>query len=139
MDLKRRDEQDQRLQEIYARWLDVAAKACFAMSLAALLLYVSGALAPFVPLARLPALWNLPVSRYIELTGAPSGWGWLALLGYGDYLNLVGIAIFASLSLACYARILPALVAAGDRTYALIALAQILVLLLAASGLLNSI
>jgi hypothetical protein len=139
MDLKRRDEQDQRLQEIYARWLDVAAKTCFAMSLAALLVYVSGALTPFVPLARLPALWNLPVSRYVELTGAPSGWGWAALLGSGDYLNLLGIAAFASVSVICYARALPVLVAHRDWLYLLIAAAQIVVLLVAASGLLNSI
>jgi uncharacterized membrane protein YfcA len=139
MDLKRRDEQDQRLQEIYARWLDIAAKACFAASLIALLLYVSGAMTPFVPLAELPALWSLPVARYLESTGAPSGWGWIRLLGSGDYLNLLGIASFASVSIVCYLRALPVLLSHRDWLYVVIAAAQIVVLLAAASGLLNSI
>ena len=139
MELKLRDEQDQRLQEIYADWLDRLAKAGFALSVAALLVYLSGAVAPYVPMAELPALWGLPVGRFLELTGAPTGWGWLQLLGFGDYLNLVGIAWMASVSVVCYLRALPALVAHGDRLYALIAAVQIAVLLLAASGLLNSI
>lgn len=137
--LKHRDEQDQRLQEIYARWLDIAAKACFALSLAALLAYVTGALKPFVALAELPALWGLPVARYLELTGAPSGWGWIRLLGSGDYLNLLGIASCASVSILCNLRALPVLIAHRDWLYVVIAAAQIAVLLAAASGLLNSI
>jgi hypothetical protein len=139
MGVKQRDAQDQRLQEIYARWLDIAAKACFVASLAALLVYVSGALAPFVPLAELPRLWGQPVARYLELTGAPSGWGWLGLIDRGDYLNLVGIAAFASVSILCYLRALPVLIAHRDWLYVLIAAAQIVVLLAAASGLLHSI
>jgi hypothetical protein len=139
MDVKRRDEQDQRLQEIYARWLDIAAKVCFAASLAALLAYLSGAIAPFVPLAELPALWGLPVTRYLELTGGPTGWGWIRLLGSGDYLNLLGVASFASVSIVCYLRALPVLLSHRDWLYVVIAAAQIVVLLAAASGLLNSI
>ena len=125
------------MQQIYARWLDYGAKVGFAVSLVTLLLYLSGALAPFVPMGRLAALWGLPVGRYLELTGAPTGWRWIPLLGYGDYLNLAGIALFASVSIACYLRILPSLLAHGDRLYALIATAQVAVLLIAASGLLH--
>jgi hypothetical protein len=136
VELKR--EHDARIQALYARWMNAGAKIGFAVALVSMLLYATGAIAPFVPLEKLTALWGLPVGRFLELTGAPTGWGWLAMLGYGDYLNLLGIAMFASLSLVCYLRILPALLAGGDRLYALIALAQILVLLVAASGLLNS-
>jgi len=138
MDLKTQDEQDARVQEIYARWLDIGAKAGFAVSLAGMLVYASGAVAPFVPMAELAARWSLPVGRFLALTGAPTGWGWIHLLGYGDYLNLVGIALFASMTTICYLRVLPVLLAHRDRLYALIAAAQIAVLLAAASGLLNS-
>jgi hypothetical protein len=138
MDLKP-DDQDQRLQDIYARWLDRISKACFAATLAALLVYLSGAVEPFIPLAELPALWGLPVARYLEVTGSPTGWSWIHQLGKSDYLSLVTVASFASVSLVCYLRTLPVLISHRDRAYALIAAAQVAVLLLAASGLLNSI
>jgi hypothetical protein len=138
MELNPRDRQDTQVQETYARWLDFGARTGFAVSLVTLLVYLSGALVPFVAMERLAALWRLPVGRYLELTGGPAGWGWTRLLGYGDYLNLAGVALFATVSIVCYLRALPALLAHGDRLYALIAAAQIAVLLLAASGLLNS-
>jgi hypothetical protein len=138
MDLKTEEEQDARVQDIYARWLDVGAKAGFAVSMIGMLIYLSGIVAPFIPMAELTARWRLPVGRFLALTGAPTGWGWIHLLGYGDYLNFAGIALFASLTTVCYLRVLPVLLAHRDRLYALIAAAQILVLLAAASGLLNS-
>ena len=90
-----------------------------------------------MPFADLPGLWGQPVGRYLDMTGAPTGWGWIRLLGTGDYLNLAVIALFPSVSIVCYLRILPALLAQGDRLYALIAALQIAVLLAAASGLLH--
>jgi len=135
MELNHDPAQDARVQALYARWLDVGARTGFTLSLAALLLYLSGALAPFVPLADLPALWHLPVERYLELTGAPTGWQWLRLVGHGDYLSLAGVVLFASVTIGCYARILVALLRHGDRLYALIAALEIVVLLVAAAGL----
>ena len=69
-----------------------------------------------------------------QATGAPGGWGWLALLGHADYLNLAAVALFGLVTLACYARIVPVLFAAGERPQAWIALAQVLVLAAAAVG-----
>ena len=137
MELKRDEAQNQRLQEIYARWLDVLAKAGFAATLGALLVYLSGALPPFVALTELPALWGVPVARYLELTGAPTGWAWLRLLDRSDFLGLAAVASFAAVSFVCYLRALPVLLSYRDRMYALIAAAQVAVLLLAASGVLN--
>jgi len=138
MDLNTEKEaQDQRLQDIYARWLDRMAKAGFVATLVALLVYLSGAAPAFVPLAELPSLWSLPVARYLELTGSPTGWAWVRLLDRGDYMSLVAIVSFASTSIMCYLRILPVLISDRERVYALIAAVQIGVLLLAGSGLLN--
>jgi len=122
------------IQAIYARWLDTATRLGFGVSLAAFLLYVSGVVEPFVPLERLPQLWSLPAARFAEATGAPAGWGWLALVGSADYLNLAAVALFGLVTLVCYARIVPVLFAAGERLQAWIALAQVLVLAAAAAG-----
>ena len=121
-------------ERIYASWLDVGTKISLAALVVAFLVYVLGLAAPWVPFAELPAVWSLPVERYLALTASPDGWGWIGLLKYGDYLNLAGVALLGSVSVACYLRVLPALLARGERLQAALALAQIVVLLAAASG-----
>ena len=122
------------MQATYARWLDAATRVGFVVSLVAFLVYVSGVVEPFVPLEQLPQLWGLSAARFAEVTGAPTGWGWLGMLGKADYLNLAAVALFGIVTLACYARIVPLLFAAGERLQACIALAQVLVLAAAAAG-----
>ena len=103
-------------------------RIAFALLVATFALYVLGVLDPLVPTRDLARVWGLPVDRYVAATGAPTGWNWLAVLGRGDYLNFIGIALLASISLICYARIVPAL----PRLHAALALIQIAVLLAAA-------
>jgi len=132
MDLK--DREYAAIQEIYARWLDIATRVGFFVSLFAFLLYVSGAIEPQVPLQKLAQLSRLSVARFLEATGEPTGWGWLALIARADYLNLAAVALFALVTLVCYLRIIPPLWRAGERLQAAIAAAQVLVLIVAASG-----
>ena len=122
---------DQRAEALYADWLDRLVRIAFGVSLVALLLYVSGALESYVPLSALPELWRLPLAQYLERSASPTGWGWIALVRHGDYLNLVAIALFALIVLVSYLRLIPAL----PRLQAAIAAAQVLVLLAAMSGL----
>ena len=122
------------MQSTYARWLDAATRVGFFVSLAAFLVYVSGVVPPLVPLEQLPQLWSLPASRFIAVTGEPTGWGWLTLLARSDFLNLGAVALFGLVTLVCYARIVPLLFAAGERLQAWIAVAQVLVLAAAAAG-----
>jgi len=126
---------DRALRELYARWLDIATKAGFVISLAAFLLYAGQVLPAYVPVSELPRYWSLPVNQFIQATGAPSGWGWLGELGYGDGLNLLAIGLLGFVTPLCYARLVPALVAEQDWLQALLAVAQLAVLLAAASGL----
>jgi hypothetical protein len=130
---------DRALRELYARWLDFATMAGFAISLVAFLLYAGGVLPAYVPLAELPRHWALPVHRFIEVTGAPQGWAWLGELRYGDGLNLAAVALLGLVTPVCYARLLPALVARRDWLQALLAILQLVVLLGAASGLVDGV
>jgi hypothetical protein len=123
------------MQATYARWLDAATRLGFFLSLAAFVVYIAGILPPSIPLEQLPQLWSLPAGRFAQLTGEPSGWGWVALIGKADYLNLAAVALFGLVTLVCYLRIVPLLVARGERLEAAIALAQVVVLVAAASGL----
>jgi hypothetical protein len=137
MDLKTLEQNDAEIQELYARWLDRLTKAAFVLSLATFVIYVTGALPAYVPLASLPDVWHLPLAQYLERTGAPTGWTWVDLIGRADYLNLVPIALFALVSLLCYVRIMPLLLRPGARLHAALTIAQVLVLLAAASGALS--
>ena len=121
-------------ERICARWLEAGTRVAFTVVLASFAIYVLGLLDPLVPLQELVQLWGLPVDRYVAATGAPTGWAWLRFLGKGDYLNLLGIALFAAVTIACYARMVPAFSPQGKRAQAMFALLQVLVLLAAASG-----
>ena len=130
------NQNERELREIYARWLDRFTKAGFAISLVAFVVYVSGLLPAFVPPAELPRYWSLPVDRFLAATSAPQQWAWLGLLGYSDVLNLAAVALLALVTPACYARLLPTLLAQRDWLQLALASAQVVVLLVAASGLL---
>ena len=123
-------------QEVYARWLDWGTRIGLAAVVAGFLAYALGVVEPLVPPERLPELWSLPVERYVALTGAPTGWGWLGLIGKGEPLCLLGIALMSSVTLVCYLRLVVALVRSGSRLSAGIAIAQVVVLLAATSSLL---
>jgi hypothetical protein len=133
MDLTKNERE---LRELYARWLDGATTAGFAISLVAFLVYVTGLLPAFVPPADLPRYWALPVDRFIAATGAPQDWAWLGLMRYSDVLNLAAVALLALVTPACYARLVPKLLRQRDWLQLALACAQVAVLLIAASGLL---
>jgi hypothetical protein len=122
---------------IYARWLDWGTRLSLLLLVAAFAAYAFGLLEPWVPLAALPAAWTLPVDSYLAATSSPAGWGWLRLATHGDYANLVGVALLGTVTVACYLRLLAILLARRERLYAALVLAQVTVLLAAASGVLS--
>jgi hypothetical protein len=119
-------------QETYARWLERGSRLVFAFAVVTLLLYLAGVVAPLVPLEELPRLWTRSAAEMMREAHLPGGWSWLHYLRYGDYLNVLGIALFALLALVCTARVVPAFLKAGERAQALLAALQVLVLLAAA-------
>lgn len=125
-----------REQLVYAAALDVGMKVGLAILVATFAVYISGLLAPHVPFEDLPGYWGLPVDEYIEAANVPTGWGWLALVLTGDYLNFVSIAFLSGVTIVCYARILVYPLKNRDYLFAGNIVAQIVVLLLAASGIL---
>jgi hypothetical protein len=122
----------------YAHWLEWGTRAGLAALVLLFMAYASGLMAPHVPVERLPELWSLPAAEFIRATGAPTGWGWLAMLGRGDIVNLVGIALLAGCSLLALAALVPGYLRRGERLYAALCVAEIGVVLLAASGLLGA-
>lgn len=107
-------------------------------------LYVFGIMPPAIPLTEIAGLWNQPVHDYLEKINhtylhwdhLPTGWSWLKLIGKGDFINFIPVAILSGVTIICYAAIVPGLFRRGDKAYAIMAIAEALILALAASGLL---
>ena len=100
-------------------------------------LYLSGVMDPYVTIDRVTDLWHLPSDEFSQRLDIPGGWGWLALIGYGDFLNFIGIVILGLLTIVGYLMLIPAYIKKKDFLFTSIAIVEILVLLLAASGILG--
>ena len=117
----------------YARLLEWGTRVGMAVLLLSFAAYVLGLAESHVPVAKLPELWIHPVGRFLELTQSPTGWGWLALLHRGDIAGLLGIAILSGASVLCLLALVPIYLARGERIFAAICLAEVAVVVLAAS------
>ncbi len=122
----------------YANILNIGMWIGLLVVVVTFIVYVSGVFQSFVPINDLPKYWGMKAKDYIHTLHAPTGWGWAALIGKGDYLNFVGIAMLAGLTALCYLIILPILIRKKDMPYVIIAIVEVLVLALAASGILKS-
>lgn len=107
-------------------------------------LYVFRIMPSAVPLSEISGYWSQPVHDYLVAINnnflhwdhLPTGWSWLKLIGKGDFVNFIPIAILSGVTIMCYLAIVPGLFKRGDKAYAIMALAEAVILALAASGLL---
>ena len=128
----------------YARVLEIGMYTGLVILFITFALYVTGALAPVVPLDQVANYWNQGVNEYLEAVNRdhlhrehpPTGWAWVTMVGKGDFLNFVGISILGGITIICYLAITPMLWRKRDFAYLTMALLEVLVLSLAASGLL---
>ncbi len=121
----------------YARWLEAGARIGLVVLIVGFVAYVAGLLPTVVAPERLPQLWSLPVAAYLEASGAPTGWGWVARLGHGDMLGMLGIALLAACSLPALLALVPLFSSRGDRVFVVLCVAEVAVVALAASGVLS--
>lgn len=133
-------------QLLYARILSAGMLAGLLLLLLTFVVYVSGLMAPAVPIGELPRLWTLSAHDYLVAINEQFlhrdalvvGWGWVAVLSRADFLNFLGIALLAAVTIVCYLGILPTLFRKRDWIYGSIALLEVVILVLAASGLVSA-
>lgn len=131
-------------QLLYARVLGMGMSIGLVTLFITFTVYLSGLLAPAVPHDQIPGYWELGVHEYLEavnhdhlhLEHPPTGWAWLTLVGKSDFLNFIGIAILGGITIICYLAIVPTLLRKQDYAYVTMAVLEVLVLTLAASGIL---
>lgn len=132
-------------QVLYAAILEKGMYAGLAFMVITFALYVLGIMPSVVPLSEISTYWGTPAHEYLVAINTnflhwetlPTGWSWMKLLGYGDFLNFLPVAILAGVTILCYLVITPGLFARGDKAMAFMALAEAVILTLAASGLLS--
>ncbi|MFP4474877.1 MAG: hypothetical protein ACLFOY_04910 [Desulfatibacillaceae bacterium] len=124
-------------QVLYARILDKGMSLGLIILFITFFIYVFGILDPYVPRDQLTELWTHNVGTYLHETDVEAGWWWVTKVSSGDFLNFIGIALLAGVTIICYIAIVPVLWKNDDKLYAVIAILEALVLCLAASGILG--
>jgi len=99
-------------------------------------LYVFGIMDPYIPMDKISNYWSMNVHDYLEHAQIKAGWAWLGMLKYGDFINFIGVAILAGVTIICYAAIVPTLLKNKDTVYAILAVIEVIILSAAASGIL---
>jgi len=99
-------------------------------------LYAFGIVDPYIPLDKISDYWSMNVNDYLKHAEIKAGWAWLGMLKYGDFINFIGVAILAGVTIICYAAIVPTLLKNNDKVYAILAVLEVIILSAAASGIL---
>lgn len=102
------------------------------------IIYASGILEPIIPLPEVQNYWVMPVKDYLAKSGIHAGWAWLGNIGYGDMLNFLPIAFLSAITIFCYIAIIPGLLKKKDTAFVVLAIIEVIVLVVAASGILGS-
>jgi hypothetical protein len=122
----------------YATLLDWGTRAGLLLLILSFAAYAFGVLTPHVPVEQLPHVWNLPVATYHEVTHTPKEFDWTAFIRHGDRINMIGIAVLAGCSLPPLLALIPLFLRRRDIFYAIVCALEVVVLLLAASGVLTA-
>jgi hypothetical protein len=144
MDLEAKIEEAQSEQILYAKVLGIGMYIGLVILFITFGVYVSGVMTPAVPHDQVANYWNQGVHEYLEavnhdhlhLEHPPTGWAWVTMLGKSDFLNFIGIAILGGITIICYLAVVPTLLRKRDHAYVAMAVAEVVILSLAASGLL---
>jgi hypothetical protein len=136
--LKKEDLQASREQIIYANLLIIGVFAGLIILVTTYAIYVTGILPAHIEISLIPTLWGKGVGEYLEITHSPHGWGWIHLLAKGDFLNYIGFAWLALMTIFCYLVLVRGYIRQKNWIFTVIAVLEIVVLSVAASGILGS-
>ncbi|MBU0676648.1 MAG: DUF1634 domain-containing protein [Verrucomicrobia bacterium] len=133
--LERRNVEPEQI--VYARTLEWATKISIAVLVLTGSLYFSGILPGRVPVNRMSDFWGMKAREYLLTTQSPRGWAVLYFMDRGDCAVTFGIMCLALVTVAGFIGLTFSFFRKGDKVYALMAALQVIVILLAASGLLT--
>ena len=125
-------------QIIYANLLIIGVWAGIVILFVTYSIYLFELMPVHVDTSFIPKVWNKGVGEYLEITHSPHGWGWVHLLLKGDFLNYLGFVLLALMTIICYLVLVRGYVRQKNWIFSAIAVLEIIVLSVAASGILGS-
>lgn len=127
-----------REQIIYANLLIIGVWLGIFILVTTYVIYLTEILPSHVELTLIPKVWGKGVAEYLEITNSPHGWGWVGLLTKGDFLNYIGFVLLALMTIFCYLVLVRGYARQKNWIFTAIAVLEIIVLSVAASGILGS-
>lgn len=121
----------------FAAWLQWTTRIGLTVMVASVAVYLLGWLPARVAPQQMAQLWSRPLAEYLQASGAPTGWAWLMDVGHGDMAGLAGIAILAGGTMPALLALIPVFRRLDQKVFVRLCIAEVLVLALAASGLLS--
>ena len=123
-------------QVLYARILEIGMYLGLLVLFVTFGLYGFGIVDAYIRLDKISNYWSMNVNDYLKHAEIKAGWAWLGMLKYGDFINFIGVAMLAGVTIICYAAIVPTLLKNNDKVYAILAVLEVIILSAAASGIL---
>lgn len=123
----------------YANLLEGGVMFGMVILVATFFVYAFGILPPQVPLSEINKYIVMSSGEYSKAIGLGTGWDWMNFINKGDYINFIGIAFLSLVTILAYAVIIPIFFKKGNMPYAFMSIAEIVVLILAASGIFGSV
>lgn len=130
---KREKAEIDKVQLVYASVLDVVSHIGMALIAAGFLIYVLKLLPLTVSIEDVAAHWQMRAADMNRILTVPSGWSWVQDPLHGDVLSYFSIVFLSMAAMICLVSVIPVFLGEKNRTYALIALLQVMVLAAAVS------
>lgn len=102
--------------------------------IAGFIIYGAGLLPAGVSPEEATGLWHHSAAEYADAAGISGGWSWIRHIGQGDTVAFASLALLAGVSIPALAALSIIMLRRRDFIYAAIVSLQVLVLLIAASG-----
>ncbi len=128
------------VQRVYAQILENVSHVGFALLIGGYFVYIFQLMPLSVPIDAIAQNWHLSAATMQQKLNTPSGWsffGSTSLLMKGDVVSSLSIYYLATATIFCLLFAIPAYIREKNYIYTTISLFQIVVLLVAASGIIN--
>jgi hypothetical protein len=124
-------------QLFYANLLRKLSLTGFVLLVTAFAIYMSGIMGSYVPMKEVIQLWTKSSHHYMQAADLHAGWHWVSKVGYGDFFVYIPIVMLAGITIVCYIGVIFKFMKSKEYLLVAIAGVEVLVLLAAASGILQ--
>ena len=128
------DETHHEIETRYGRILHYLVLAGFLFLGVTFLVYAFALLPSYMEAHRVPEVWHMPADEAVAETARPPFWAWVTNVNRADLLSLGSLAVLSAVTPVGFLFLVVLFLRRRDFAYAAMVAAEVIVLLLAASG-----